>query len=306
VIDLAALALADPNSRYPAGILWEQPLASNEPAMAAMATGTSFDGGIGGGGKPAVGSCGVDEFPDTAYRNAELTDANGEAEVTISLPDSLTTWQVDARGLTADTRVGQSSTQVITTKEVLIRPVTPRFLVAGDHTELAAVVQNNTMTELKAQVSLQALGFVLDDDQPAEVELSLPAGGRSRLAWWGTAQDAPYADLIFTVEAGDYQDAARPALGALPVVRYTARQAFATSGYLEGAVQQLELVSLPPAALTSDLPGGGAGCAFRRPPCSRHADRFGRLEYYRMTRPNKPGRLRTCSCQALQAQYRCA
>ena len=51
----------------------------------------------------------------------------------MTLPDSLTTWQVDVRGLTVDTRVGQAETQIVATKPLLVRPVTPRFLVSGDH-----------------------------------------------------------------------------------------------------------------------------------------------------------------------------
>jgi alpha-2-macroglobulin len=260
VIDLAALALADPNTVdiLPA-YYGPQPLGvSTNLALTAYGNRSfNFEGGIGGGGGADLSPTLVrEEFPDTAYWNAEvLTDADGRAQVVVRLPDSLTTWQVDVRGLTVDTRVGQVRTDVITTKEVLIRPVTPRFLVSGDHTELAAVVQNNSPSDLTAQVSLQAAGFVLDEDQPAQVQVSVPAGGRARVTWWGTAQDAISADLIFSVQAGEYQDIARPAFGALPIVRYTARQAFATSGYLDGAVQQLELVSLPPAALLSDLPG---------------------------------------------------
>ena len=260
VTDLAALALADPNAPdiLPA-FYGLQPLGvRTNLSLAAYANRSAFFvGGIGGGGGGAAEPDVVREnFPDTAYWNAEiLTDANGEAQVTIRLPDSLTTWQVDVRGITSDTLVGQATTEVVTTKEVLIRPVTPRFLVAGDHVELAAVVQNNTQKDLSAQVSLQTEGFILDKDQTAQVQVTVPAGGRSRVAWWGTAQDAAIADLIFIVQAGEFQDSARPALGALPIIRYTTRQAFATSGILEGAVQQLELVSLPPSALVSDLPG---------------------------------------------------
>jgi len=260
VTDLAALSLADPNSKdiLPAfyGI---QPLGVHTNlSLAAYGNRTlAFDGGIGGGGGGDVSPNVVrDNFPDTAYWDAViLTDDNGDAQVSLRLPDSLTTWQVDVRGITPDTRVGQATGEIVTSKDVLIRPVVPRFLVSGDHVELAAVVQNNTQVDLPAQVSLQAEGFVLDEGSDNQVKVVLPAGARVKVTWWGTAQDALEADLVFNVQAGEYQDTARPTLGSLPVIRYTTRQAFATSGFLEGAVQQLELVSLPPSALVSDLPG---------------------------------------------------
>jgi hypothetical protein len=53
------------------------------------------------------------------------------------------------------------------------------------------------------------------------------------------------ADLRFSVQAGDFQDAVRVSKGALPVLRYTAPQTFATSGTLHESGQVLELVSLP-------------------------------------------------------------
>jgi len=259
VVDLAALALADPNSVdiLPA-FYGQQPLGVRTYlSLAGYANRQLFIvGGLGGGGGGETAAVVRSEFPDTAYWNgAIVTDANGQASISLTLPDNLTTWQVDVRGLTADTRVGQALTQVVATKEVLVRPVTPRFLVAGDHALLAAVVQNNTASDLPAEVSLQASGFAIDDGQDAVRPVTLPAGGRVRVEWWGTALDAASADLTFSVQAGEYQDAARPALGALPVLRYTARQAFATAGYLEGAVQQLELVSLPPGAQVSTAPG---------------------------------------------------
>ena len=49
-------------------------------------------------------------------------------QVTVTLPDNLTTWVIESRGLTIDTRVGQAETEVVTTKPLLIRPVTPRFV----------------------------------------------------------------------------------------------------------------------------------------------------------------------------------
>jgi uncharacterized protein YfaS (alpha-2-macroglobulin family) len=83
-------------------------------------------GGGGGGEVPFL----REEFPDTAYWNPSLiTNSDGRGQVKMTLPDSLTTWQVDVRGLTVDTKVGQAETQIVSTKPLLIRPVTPRFLV---------------------------------------------------------------------------------------------------------------------------------------------------------------------------------
>ena len=85
-----------------------------------------------------------------------VTDANGFAEIPVKLPDNLTTWVVTVRGLSHDLRVGEATREVVVSKDLLIRPVTPRFLVAGDRIQLAAVVNNNTTHA----VSVEANAFI--------------------------------------------------------------------------------------------------------------------------------------------------
>ncbi len=253
VVDKAALALADPNAPDIVPAFYaEQPLGVRTGmALAAYARRTDQTPGIGGGGGDGAGVQVVREnFPDTAVWMADiLTDAEGRAVVSAALPDSLTTWQVLVRGVTADTRVGQAESEIVTSKDLLVRPVTPRFLVVGDHAQMAAVVQNNTAVPLQATVSLQSNGFALDDPSLVSQTVNVEAGGRARLEWWGVVQDVPQADMVFSATAQDggvtYQDSARPALGRLPVLRYTSPQTFRTAGILDEGGELLELVSLP-------------------------------------------------------------
>jgi uncharacterized protein YfaS (alpha-2-macroglobulin family) len=152
------------------------------------------------------------------------------------------------RGLTADTKVGQAETEIVTTKPLLIRPVTPRFLVSGDHVLMAAVVNNNTANELNASVDLQSDNFVLDDPGQATQQVSVPAKGRGRVEWWGTAGAAESADLVFSVTSSgtpSLQDSARPVWGALPILQYTSPQAFVTGGVLRDGSSKQEVISLP-------------------------------------------------------------
>ena len=249
VVDLAVLALAQPNARDILSAFYgSQPLGVRTGlSLAAWGQRTRYlPGGMGGGGEGVAASVVREYFPDTAYWSSEvLTDANGEATLDITLPDTLTTWQILVRGLTVDTWVGEAQIEVITTQELLVRPITPRFMVVGDHVELAAIVQNTTAEVLAGEATLQASGFVLDEASLATQAVTIPAGGQVRLSWWGIAQDVSSADLLFSAQAGAYTDAVRVASGALPVLRYTAPQTFATSGVLTAADERLELVSLP-------------------------------------------------------------
>jgi uncharacterized protein YfaS (alpha-2-macroglobulin family) len=259
VVDLAVLALADPNSEDILPAFYDnQPLGVRTGLALAAYTrrNTIPPPGLGGGGDGFLPPIVVrEEFPDTAFWEAGIvTDANGEAQVAVKLPDNLTTWQVDLRGLTADTRVGQAESQVVTTRDLLVRPVTPRFLVVGDHALLATVVQNNSGEDLDVGVSLEAAGFALDDPNQTTQQVRVPAGGRARVEWWGIAQDVESVDLVFSASGGGFQDAARPALGALPVLRYSAPQTFGTSGTLDSRGERLEVLSLP----RSFDPSGGS------------------------------------------------
>lgn len=248
VVDLAVLALADPNSQDIVPAYYSiQPLGVSTGLTAAIYTRRllKFGGGGGGGGGSDIMTL-REKFPDTAYWKADiLTDAQGKGRVTLTLPDNLTTWQVESRGLTQDTRVGQARIRVVTSKELLIRPQTPRFLVVGDQAELAAMVNNTTSQSLEAVVSLQATGLTLDDPAKAEQKVSVPANGRIRVAWSGLVQAGEAVDAIFSVKSGSLQDAARPNDGPIPVLRYSAPQTFSTAGMLTGAATQQEIIALP-------------------------------------------------------------
>ncbi len=252
VVDLAVLALAEPNS---ADIFTEfysiQPLGIETSVSLAALNKGGQPGGLGGGGGGGGGEPPFvrEDFPDTAYWNPALvTNSEGRGQVTMTLPDSLTTWNIDVRGLTVDTKVGQTEAQLISTKPLLVRPVTPRFLVSGDHALMAAVINNNTANKLTVTVSLQSEGFVLDEPDKSTQQVDVPANGRTRVEWWGTASLAKSADLIFTattIGSPSLQDSTRPVWGQLPILQYTSPQAFVTGGALRGEATQQEVISLP-------------------------------------------------------------
>jgi uncharacterized protein YfaS (alpha-2-macroglobulin family) len=190
------------------------------------------------------------EFADTAYWNPQITtDAGGKASVKIKLPDNLTTWTFRSVGATADTIVGESTVDVIATKPVLIRPVTPRFFTVGDKAQLAANVSNNTDNPLTATVTLSSTGVTLESD--AQQTISIAAHSEGKATWQVTVQDVPSVQLVFIAQSGDFVDASKPRLatgpdGSLLVYRYTAPDIVGTAGELKQAGSRTEIVALPP------------------------------------------------------------
>jgi hypothetical protein len=191
-----------------------------------------------------------EEFADTAYWNANVvTGPDGTARVTIDLPDNLTTWVVRGVGVTQETLVGEMTGELLVTKPLLVRPVTPRFLVVGDRVQLAAIVNNNTGDRRTVEVTLGYAGLTLEGEATQQVDVD--AGGEHKVTWWAMVEDVPQVDLAFSAVSGDYTDAARPRLttgpeGTLLVYRYTAPEVVGTGGQLVEEGSRTEVIALPP------------------------------------------------------------
>ncbi len=204
----------------------------------------------GGGGAGAYGVLTIrEEFPDTTFWEGQVqTGPDGEATVAILLPDSLTTWRMDARAVTLDTKVGQATTDIISTLPVLVSPQTPRFFVVGDQVSLGAAVHNNTDEAIEAIVTLEAEGVTLDGDNDQVV--TVPPQQQAFVAWTAVVQDVTRVDLVFRTRAGQYADATRPPLatlegGGLPVYKYEVPETVGTSGQLLDGGAIVESIALP-------------------------------------------------------------
>jgi hypothetical protein len=254
VVDLAVLQLAQPNAPRILDYFYGERGLGVRTASGLTRSVDRFNveaaEAKGGGGGAEAGFNDVrSNFLDTAYWSATVTtNANGEATVNVTLPDNLTTWRLDARGVTADTLVGQGEVDIIATKDLLIRPVTPRFFVVGDQAELAAVINNNTAQDIETTVTLAAAGVTLNS--PAQQTVTIKANARAEVTWDVSVTDAEYADLTFTAEGGGLRDSSKPTLGLppdqrLPILRYSAPEIVGTAGQLDDATPILEAISLP-------------------------------------------------------------
>ncbi len=209
--------------------------------------------GGGGGGEGAEFTV-RREFPDTAYWNAAVrTGPDGTAQVELTLPDNLTTWTMDGRAVTADTKVGQARADIIATKDLLVRPVLPRFFIAGDQAEIAAIVHNNAEAEVEVEVKLNASG--LQTTAALQRKATIKAGDTARIAWPATvAASASQVTVTMAAVAGGAVGAdGRPPLRdaveiALPVYRYITPETVGSSGQVAMGESRLELVRLPAGA----------------------------------------------------------
>lgn len=202
--------------------------------------------GVGGGGSELKGDGAIgvlklrEEFPDTAYWGPIIeTNGRGEASVTVRLPDNATTWLIEARGVTLeDTRVGQFSTKLISTRPLLITPQTPYFFVAGDEARISALIHNNTDQTLQVTIKLDIeTGALLADTSP-ERTFSINPQSTQFVQWPLIIDpDSDRVDLIFSANGGEFSDITRPPQGSLdrqgiPILHYRLPNTYNVSGIL--------------------------------------------------------------------------
>jgi len=172
-----------------------------------------------------------------------VTDDRGDATVTVTLPDQLTTWVLDARayslptGPTQTTLVGQATSSLVSTQPLLIRPEVPRFYVVGDTSVLSAIVNNNTDQAQDVAVSVEAKGIAVQKELTQYA--TIPANNRLKFDWPMLVLNDSAVDLTFKVitKDGRYSDAAKPVTGEgaerlIPVLRYETPDVVTTGGVI--------------------------------------------------------------------------
>jgi uncharacterized protein YfaS (alpha-2-macroglobulin family) len=166
-------------------------------------------------------------FADTALWRAALElGPDGTATTKVTWPDLLTTWRLRAYGVTTATQVGDATAEVTTTKKLLVRLHTPRFLVERDEVVLSATVRNTLPTDQPVAVELivpSAL-FHSAKSKPADGSGNLrlttsrlvKAGSDTRVDWPVQALRAGTATLTVKALARDDSDAMQVTVPVLP------------------------------------------------------------------------------------------
>jgi hypothetical protein len=162
---------------------------------------TYFAGGVwahnqkGGGGRTV--------FKDTAYWNPNvITGDSGRTQLRITLPDNLTTWVVAGLGSTGETRVGQTTKEILVTKDVIVRPVVPNLLRVDDQIKLNALVQNFTDANHVFEVSLKSPDATVED--PVRSALEIKSKETEEISWWvSPTRENESTKLTFSAKAKD-------------------------------------------------------------------------------------------------------
>lgn len=187
-------------------------------------------GGEGGGGGLMVRQ----NFAAVAlYAPGVETDAAGRATLRFKLPDGTTRYRIMAVAASRGAEVGAGESFVRTHKPLLLRPLLPRVLRAGDLLAAGVAVHNGAARPLDVAVALTAQGLVVDGPRARTVRV--PAGGVAELRFPVRAERVGEARLTFVAQAGDERD---DVAAALPVRTPAALETVIVAGVAQAQVSE--------------------------------------------------------------------
>ncbi len=173
------------------------------------------------------------EFKDTAFwQGRVLTDANGLATVTFTLPDNLTRWQIESLGITRDTKIGVNYNEFTAAKKIMAVPLAPRFIIPDDEFSIGAQVFNQTEENQTFEVSLVSPTLTLVGN--AKYSISLRAKESSTVYFKVSAPVGMATGThTFTLSArnGNFEDTVER---SIPIKRNETYESVATAGVVKG------------------------------------------------------------------------
>jgi len=212
------------------------------PAAAEARYAAAFNGGgalgpkKGGENGPAAAPIAVraDFRALAAFLPDVQTDAKGQAEVRIEVPDSLTRYRVMAVAASGQSRFGAAESTLTARLPLMVRPSLPRFLNYGDRFSLPVVLQNQTAQPLEVDVVARAANALLPAAKGQRV--TVPPNDRVEVRFPAAAAAPGSARFQIGAVANTGTDASEH---ELRVWTPATTEAFATYGQLDaGAVAQ--------------------------------------------------------------------
>jgi uncharacterized protein YfaS (alpha-2-macroglobulin family) len=132
------------------------------------------------------------------------TNGMGVAQFEFTVPDNLTTWRAQARVYNAQTQVGQAMVKIISTKNLLVRAETPRFITRGDELYLATTVHNYLDSKKKTTVIVEADGLELSSTKRV---VEIEPNGEAHIDWTLSAKQVGSAKIRVKALTNEESDA---------------------------------------------------------------------------------------------------
>ncbi|MFK7991139.1 MAG: alpha-2-macroglobulin [Sandaracinaceae bacterium] len=159
--------------------------------------------------------------PTPLWAPTLVTDAQGRATVSMTLPARPTEYRVMAVAVDDGMRIGRASAQLVAEQPLVVRPAFPTFVTSGDTFEASAFVHNATDAPLEIAVRV-----VVDGEAQPPVSVSVAGGGEHRVAIPITAPSPGRMALRVEATAGPERAEASDSVRIVPRGRYVRSQVF--------------------------------------------------------------------------------
>jgi hypothetical protein len=184
-----------------------------------------------------------EDFRDTAlWVGSLVTDADGVCELPVALPDQLSTFALHVIAFDKDTRVGESTTDIVTTKRIIVRMEAGRFFTEGDRGYVTVIAHNyyDQPQDLKVDLAVSdelklervnVGGEWSEYASGAPIDVTVAAAGEVRLDFLAQAVRPGEAELTAQALGTRESDALKL---TLPVIEWGAGKLAAAGGMLRG------------------------------------------------------------------------
>ena len=163
-------------------------------------------------------------FPDTSVGLPSLrADGGGKVRVPVRLPDTVTSWRLEALAATRNAEVGSAKDSVISKMDYFVKAAPPPEVTVGDEITLSMVVFNNMDEAVESRVcvssstercGLSSSKFKIVSGEPVKTVV-VPAHGSKSARWRVKFTGYGYADMSFlaySVDDGVSDGLAKPVL----------------------------------------------------------------------------------------------
>ncbi|HLO17912.1 MAG TPA: alpha-2-macroglobulin family protein, partial [Anaerolineales bacterium] len=172
--------------------------------------------------------------PLATFAPTVRTSSDGEARVSIKLPDNLTRYRVMVVAVDESGRqFGTDESNITARLPLMVRPSAPRFLNFGDKFELPVVLQNQRDLPMTVNVVARATNLELEE---SGLRVTVPANDRVEVRFPAATIMSGMTHIQFAAVSGNYSDAASV---DLPIYTPATTETFATYGVIDnGTIAQ--------------------------------------------------------------------
>ncbi|MCR9287042.1 MAG: MG2 domain-containing protein [Bacteroidetes bacterium] len=152
-----------------------------------------------------------------------MTDEEGNLVIKFKMNEALTKWKFLGLAHTQDLKIGSTTKEIVTQKELMIIPNPPRFFRENDEIEFTAKVVNLSDRQLSGEAALNLNNAmtgnpVFGDNSLVNRSFEIEAGQSFPLSWRfkvPDVSDVPMIEHTVFAQAGDFSDAEKSAAPVL-------------------------------------------------------------------------------------------